>query len=198
MHIITPSARKARGIRGFTLVELIVSATMSGIVLVGVFASVIMIAHSGYRLSHYIEMENEARTALETIAVDARVTKTIAWHRPSETAALTGITLTAPDGLSVRYDYDSANQRLRRTAPDGSVRNLITGVQSLTFTAYQYADAPGIELVNPATTSTADLNDLTKMLQISLSSVRSRSSLADATNNVVSARYVLRNKIQSN
>ena len=84
-----------------------------------------------------------------------------------------------------------------RTA-SGQTRDLVTKIQSLTFNAYKYADLTGIEIITPETTSTASLNGVTKMIQISLSSVRSRTSVVDATNNVVSARYVLRNKIQTN
>lgn len=195
MHTTTPSPNKGR--RGFSLVELIVASALSGIILIGVLSSVLIISKSGFRLAHYIDMEKEARTALETIAVDARVTKTISWHRASDTAPLTGITLIAPDSNSVRYDYDSATGVLRRTLPDGTSRVLVSGIQSLTFTAYRYGDAHP-EPVNSLTTTTSALNDSTKMLQVSLSSIRSRSTLADATNNVVSARYVLRNKIQTN
>ncbi|MDF3058785.1 MAG: hypothetical protein K0R17_3000 [Rariglobus sp.] len=185
--------------RGFTLVEVLIASALSGIILAGVLSAVLMIARSGYLLNNYTEMEKEARTALETIAVDARITETISWHRTSETSPLTGITLTPPSGSAdaVRYDYDSVNGILTRTA-SGKSRTLVSGIQSLTFNAYRYTDGPGPEIVVPATTSTTSLNGVTKMLQISLSSVRSRTSLVDATNNVVSARYVLRNKVQTN
>ncbi len=192
-----PSLRKRSRSRGFTLAELLVATALSSIILAGVFSAVLMIGRSSYRLGHYIEMEKEARTALETLAVDARVSKTITWHRASETALPTGVTLVSPASVSIRYDYDSADGTLKRTE-DGKTRTLVSGIQSLSFTAYQYAEGPGIQPIDPTKTSTTNLNNLTKMLQVSLSSIRSRTTLADATNNVVSARYVLRNKIQTN
>jgi len=195
-----PCHRNHARLRGFTLVELLVSTSIGGIILVGVLASVLMIVRSGYLLNNYIDMEKEARIALETIAVDARVTETISWHRANQASPLTGITLTAPGGESIRYDYDSVNRRLTRriTAPTvGVPRVVITSIQSLTFSAYKYADDTGIAMINPATTTTASMEGDTKMLQISLSCLRTRSTLADATNNVVSARYVLRNKLQT-
>lgn len=195
--ITTPSLRRRVRTRGFSLVELLVATAMSGIVLAGVMAAVLMIARSGYLLNNYIDMEKEARAALETIAVDARVTQEVSWQRADDASPLTGIILTSPDGISVRYDYDSASGTLRRTE-GGKVRVLITGIRSLTFSAYQYANDPGVQPINSATNTLTSLNGLTKMLQISLSSGRSRSSLVDATNNVVSARYVLRNKVQTN
>ena len=199
MDSTTTTTRSLRNrARGFTLVEVIIAATLGSILMAGVLSSVLMIARSGYLLNNYIDMEREARTALETIAVDARITEKISWHRASETSPLTGITLTPPSGdlKAVRYDYNSADGTLVRTEA-GKSRVVVSGIQSLTFSAYKYADATGIEMINPASTATASLNGVTKMMQISLSSLRSRSTLVDATNNVVSARYVLRNKIQT-
>jgi prepilin-type N-terminal cleavage/methylation domain-containing protein len=193
----TPSRRDRARRRGFTLVEVLVASALSGVVMAGVLTSVIMISRSGYLLNNYIDMENQARSALETIALDARVSQNVSWIRADDTAPLTGVTLTDPAGVSIRYDYDSAAGTLSRTS-NGVTRVLITGIQSLTFSAYKYADATGILIVDPSTTTLTALNGVTKMLQISLSSVRTRTSLADATNNVVSARYVLRNKIQTN
>jgi prepilin-type N-terminal cleavage/methylation domain-containing protein len=189
--------RKLPSSAGFTLVEVLVSSFLAAIIMVGVLTSVLMITRNGYLLNNYIDMEKQARTAMETIALDARVTKSVSWIRASDTSPLSGITLTDPDGNTARYNYNSSAGTLTRTR-SGDTRVLITGIQSLTFSAYKYADATGIELINPGSTTTGALNGVTKMLQISLSSARTRNTLAEATNNVVSARYVLRNKIQTN
>lgn len=165
--------------------------------MVGVLTAALMIMRNGYLLHNYIDMEKQARVAMETIAVDARVTKTVSWTRASDTAPLTGIVLTDPDGASVTYTYSSSAGTLTRTQ-GGAARVLITGIQSLTFSAYKYSDADGMELITPSSTTLTALNNVTKMLQVSLSSVRTRATLAEATNNVVSARYVLRNKVQTN
>lgn len=162
-----------------------------------VLSAVIMLTRSGYLLNNYIDMEKQARSALETIAVDARLAKTVSWQRDSDTAPLAGVILTDPDGVQVRYSYNRSAGTLTRTR-GSDVRVIITGIQSLTFSAYKYADATGIELIAPSSTTLSSLNNVTKMMQVSLSSVRTRTTLADATNNVVSARYVLRNKIQTN
>lgn len=198
MPTITPLPRleRRRRSRGFTLVELIVSSTLSGIILAGVLSAVLMISRSGYLLNNYIEMEKQARNALETFAVDARVTKTIAWTRASVSEPLTGLTLTNPDGDSVSYTYDAAAGTLTRVAGTRTTI-LVSGIQSLTFTAYKYTEPGTHTAIDPTTVATASLENDTKMVQISLSAIRSRTSIADATNNVVSARYVLRNKIQT-
>lgn len=190
--------RPARG--GFTLVELLISTALSGVVLVAVLGAVLMINRGGYLLNNYIEMEKQARNALETFAVDARMTESVSWTRKSD-GTLVGVTLLPPaDGgsaTSVTYSYDAGAGLLTRTDnATGKKITLVSGIQSLSFTAYKYSESSGLAAINPDISVTGDnlLKNDTKMVQISLSAIRSRSFLADATNNVVSARYVLRNK----
>lgn len=172
-----------------------VSALLSGIILVAVLSAVLMINRSGYLLNNYIEMEKQARNALETFAIDARMTERVAWIRKTGGTDLAGITLIPPDNKSITYTYNSAAGTLTRLdTTSGSARTLVSGIQSLSFTAYKYSETNGLAAIDPSITSDTLLRNDTKMVQISLSAVRSRSTLADATNNVVSARYVLRNK----
>lgn len=187
-------SRRERRPRGFTLAELLVSTGIGAIILAGVMTSVMMITRSGYLLNNYIEMEKQARLALETFAVDARITETVTWIRKTGSTDLAGITLIPPDKKSVTYTYNSEAGTLTRT--DDTTRKtttLVSGIQSLSFTAYKYSvDLP--VAIDPSITSDTLMKNDTKMVQISLSAIRARSLLADATNNVVSARYVLRNK----
>jgi hypothetical protein len=118
--------------------------------------------------------------------------ETVVWVKDAA-GALEQLTLTSSTG-SVTYAYDAANQRLTR---DGET--LISGIQTFTFTAYAYtydpvADRPDFTAIPATTTSVSSIQNETKMVQISLSALRSRNSLANATNTVVSARFVLRNK----
>lgn len=180
---------------GFTLVELLISTGLSAIVLAAVFSAVLMINRSGYLLNNYIEMEKQARNALETFAIDARMTEAVTWIRKSGGTDLVGITLIPPDNKTVTYLYNPTAGTLVRT--DNTTHQsltLVSGIQSLSFTAYKYKDGSPPAAIDPATTIDTLLKNDTKMVQISLSAIRTRSALADATNNVVSARYVLRNK----
>jgi Tfp pilus assembly protein PilW len=172
---------------------------LGAIVLAAVLTSVLMINRSGYLLNNYIEMEKQARNALETFAIDARMTESVEWTRKSD-GTLVAITLVPPDGKKVTYTYNSsgadAGTLTRRDETSGQTQTLVSGIQSLAFTAYKYSEATGLAAINPSIAVTSDtlLKNDTKMVQISLSAIRTRSTLADATNNVVSARYVLRNK----
>jgi prepilin-type N-terminal cleavage/methylation domain-containing protein len=196
----TTAPRKPRSgrRRGFTLVELMIAASLSTIILVGVLSTALMITRSGYLLVNYIDMEKQARHALETFAVDARITESVQWTRAADTAPLTAITLIQPSGgATITYTYNPAAQTLVRSTPSGSPTTLITGIQSFSFTAYKYKNASGPEPIASTTNLTQMANE-TKMVQLSLSALRTRSVLADATNTVVSARFVLRNRIIAN
>lgn len=192
------AARRAAPRRAFTLVEMLVSTGLSGIVLVAILSAVLMITRSGYLLNNYIEMENSARTALETFAVDSRMTENVAWTRASDSAPLTAITLQDQAGASVTYTYNSSAGTLVRTGAGGDTRVMIRGIQSFTFTAYKYNMTDGLQAIVPSEKTLTAVNNETKMVQLSLATIRSRATLADATNTVVSARFVLRNKIITN
>jgi Tfp pilus assembly protein PilV len=195
---LSTKARRDPRSRGFTLSEVLVSFGLASIILAGVLSSVLMINRSGYLLNNYIEMEKQARNALETFAIDTRMTESVAWIRKTD-GTLTGITLIPPDGKSITYTYDSteanSGKLIRKDETTAKQTTLVSGIQSLSFTAYKYTESTdGYVAINPALTSDTLLKNDTKMVQISLSALRTRSTLADATNNVVSARYVLRNK----
>lgn len=195
MPTTTAPRRRPRAARGFTLTEVLVATGLSGIILVGVLGAVLMITRSGYLLHNYIDMERQARNALETFAVDARIAESVVWQRASDAAPLTGLTLVNPDGGSATYTYDPAAGTLVRSTPAGAGKTLISGIQSFSFTAYKYSDTHGLATIAPASRTLGDLAQETKMVQLSLSAIRRRSTVVDATNTVVSARFVLRNRI---
>lgn len=194
MPTITPAFKRAAGTRAFTLFEVLASTALSGIIMVAVLSSVLVIARSGYLLNNYSDMEQQARTALETFAVDARMTEVITWGRADSDAPLTSLRLQAVDGTAVTYTYDAAGGALNRTDNAGVTSAIVTGIESFTFSAYKYDDATGLAILPPADSSLTQLDNETKMVQLSLSAFRARTSVVTATNNVVSARFVLRNK----
>ncbi|MBC8008790.1 MAG: prepilin-type N-terminal cleavage/methylation domain-containing protein [Burkholderiales bacterium] len=198
MPTTTPApveSRRARR-RAYTLAEILVATSLSAVVLAGVLSSVLMISRSGYLLNNYIEMETQSRIALEQFALDVRVAQDIEWMRASKTAPLTGLTLVAPDGTRVLYQYfprvgDTDGILIRKqTTPEGPESIIITGIETLAFIAYKI----DTELIVPAEDELPTVNLNTKQVQISLSARRTRTTVVDATNNVVSARFVLRNK----
>lgn len=173
---------------------MLISTAMSAIILAAVLSSVLMISKSGYLLNNYTEMEQEARNAMETFATDARMTKDVTWDRADDKSPLTTLKLSPVTGTAVTYVYDSVNGTLTRTPDGGTPQTVISGIQTFTFTAYRYDSADSVVAIDPYSKTISALNTETKMVQLSLSAIRSKATLSDATNNVVSARFVLRNK----
>lgn len=186
-----PALRRARG---FTLVEVMIGSTISVFVLAGILTAFLMMGRSGYNAANYSVMEAEARRALEMFSEEARMANNITWN--SETS----ITLRVVTGSStqlVTYAYDSSSSgrtskcfyRLLGSATSTATRLiLVRNVSEFAFRRYK--------VVNGANYTAS--NDLeTKQIQITLRAVRTGSTTVSATNAVLSARVVLRNKAVS-
>jgi prepilin-type N-terminal cleavage/methylation domain-containing protein len=183
--IRNPVPARARR-RGFTLVELMVAATLSAFVLVGVMSSFLFMGRSGANLRNYSDMESQSRKALEQFAEDVRQASAIAW------STNVSVTLTV-NSAAVAYYYDSATTTFYRQTATGTTA-LITGVTAGTFVYKPYNVAGALlPLATPANLTAAGVS--TKQLQISLEASRTTQTVSSATNLVLSARYILRNKI---
>jgi type II secretory pathway pseudopilin PulG len=192
------SARSQRGAFsrcGFTLVEVIVSAGLSGFILAGVLSAFLMLGRSGYNAASYCIMEAEARRALETFSQEARLASNLTWTS-ANSVTLTVVTSTAATYL-VTYAYDSSTSgttaksfyRVLGDASSASARLvLVRNVTDFSFRRYKVVN--GVDY-----TAANDLE--TKQLQITLRSVRTGVTTVATTNAVLSARIVLRNKAVS-
>ncbi len=181
--------------RAFTLVEVMVSAGLSGFILAGVLSAFLMLGRSGYNAASYCIMEAEARRALETFSEEARLASNLTWTS-ANSVTLTVVTSTAATYL-VTYAYDtSANgdtskcfyRVLGAAASTDPRRILVRNVTDFSFRRYKVVN--GVDY-----TAANDLE--TKQLQITLRSVRTGVTTVATTNAVLSARVVLRNKVVS-
>lgn len=194
MIIITHSPhrrpdRPAR-LRGFTLVELMVSAALTTFILAAVISSFLFLGRTGANMQNYVDMESQARRAIETFAADVRMAKSATWN----SAKSLTLTVVNSSGTSVTrtYAYNSTTGRFTRTDDATSATStLLTGITSFTFTAYKI-NTDTIDLSDSATLVSA--SSLTKQVQISVRCIRSTRTVTDATNSVISARFILRNK----
>lgn len=169
------------------MVEVMITAVIGAMMLTGVLSLFLMMGRSGYNASGYSTMDAEARRALEVLGVDARMASKIFWTDSST------ITLTV-SGAEVTYVYDSstsgntARSFYRKTGGVSSTATpliLVRDVADFTFCRYKIVN--GVDY-----TANNDLE--TKQIQITMRMVRSRATVASATNSILSARVVLRNK----
>lgn len=177
MITITPSPRR----KGFTLVEVMIGATLSSFILAGILTAFLFIGRSGQNLRNYNDMEAQARKALEQFAEDTRQASSVSW------ASATSLTLTVN---SVNITWSFASGALTRTA--ASAQTMINGITTFSFEAYTIN---GTAITNFSTSSARTAaNGQTKQIQISLEAARASTTVTTATNIVLSARFVLRNK----
>lgn len=181
MTITTPWPGPDRRLpRGFTLVEVMVASIIGTFLMLGILTTFLFLGRSGANIVNYSEMEFQSRRALELFAEDTRQASAITWN------SATSITL-AVDTQSITWSYNGAGTLTRQLGTAAPV-SMITGITTFAFTAYDI------------TGNLISLTDLTaaakgtKQLQISLQASRHSQTVSAATNLVLSARYILRNK----
>lgn len=177
--------------RGFTLVEVMIGATLSSFILAGIMSSFLFIGRSGANVQNYNDMESQSRKALEVFAEDVRQASAITWN--GTFSGSTSITLVV-NSLPVIYGY-SASTRVFVRRDSTSTKVLVTGIIPGTFSFKGYT-ITGAEITALSTAAElAAAGNSTKQLQISLAASRTNTTVVAATNTVLSARFILRNKV---
>ena len=175
--ITTPlPARNQNG--GFTLVEVMISSALATVIL--------FLGRSSANIINYAEMESQARRGLEFFAQDSRQASNLAWNSASS------ITLTV-GASNITYAYDSATGELSRTM-GGVTAVLLEGITTFTFSGYKITGAD-VDISDLTTAAKRDsASGVTKQIQIYIEAARTSVTAVTATNTVLSARYILRNK----
>ena len=168
---------------GFSLVEMLIATTIAGVAMGAVLSSVLFIGRTCISTTDYTDMDAEARRALETFGRDVRMAQDINGYSNN------GATLTLPTNsgtTTVTYSYNPGNKTFYRNYGASNQTALIRNIASFSLKRYTLQQTPAA-------------NDLeTKQLQLELRSVRSGPARASASNNVISARFIMPNKAVSN
>jgi Tfp pilus assembly protein PilW len=180
-------ARGPRGLRGFTLGEVLIATTLSAIIMAAILSSFLMMGRSGANAANYVTMERQARIGLERFGEDARMAKSLTTVSSSQIKFV--IPHSADNGTDeVYYTYSSANKTFSRLGPDP-----VTGTANTTTVLIQ--DVQNCEfkkwLLGTIGPATGDAN--TDQIQIRLTVQKTSITAVKTTNLVVSARYMLRN-----
>lgn len=185
---MTTSTIRSKGRRGFTLVEVMIAASIGTMVLAGVMSTFLMLGRSGANVANYSVMESQSRRALEEFSQDLRMASNVTW------TSTTSITLTVPNNYTptlglVTYSYDSTAKTFGRSPADpssasGTSRVLIRNVVSFAYSRFD-------RINNPSTVDTT-----TKRIQLSMtaSTAATTRTVPGASNIILSASYILRNK----
>lgn len=162
-----------------------IGATLASFILLGVMSTFLFLGRSGANIQNYNDMASQARATLELFAEDTRQASAITWISNNE------LHLTV-SGVHIYYYYAGGDGSFyRKVTSGGTPRALVTGITRFSYNAYSVTGSP-LALASSSDLITASKS--TKQLQISLELARSSRTVVDATNTVLSARFVLRNK----
>ncbi len=194
-------ARSSRRSRGYTLVEVLVAAGLTGFILTGVLSTFLFLGRSSANIVNYSEMETEARKGLESFAVDTREASDLYWIDANTIRLSIGTTF-------VNYGYDTSTKAfyrvpVTRSGSSGSYTytesaprsQLIRRVEDFAFRGYQINATTPIDVSDLSTAAKQSAaSNVTKQIQISMRAIRKDVTVVGVTNSVFSARYILRNK----
>ncbi len=191
--------RSSKRQRGFTLVEVMIAASIGSLILAGVLATALFLIKSGVRTSNYSVMETETRLAFEQLGIDSRMANSFTSNFTN--GAITSFTMTIPDSTlstqrQVTYVYDTSvatNKQLivvpgNNPAATTGRKILVNNINNLTF--MRYNSVGGTSGFIPAST-VSDVG--VKHIQISISISRSTVGVAAATQVIRSSAFTLRN-----
>lgn len=196
---------------GFTIVELMIGATVAGLVMAGVLTTFLMMARTGINLQNYADIEAQSRKALEIFGQEVRAAHEVT------SANATSVTLSIPDAsarrdttaYSVTYRFDNAAGVLTRNGPPlgqpaGAVSTslLLTDAHQITdispFQYFRYVNPvtypPGHGYADGFTANIANNVAEIKQIEFNIRVTRESVTVPTASNGVVSARFILRNK----
>lgn len=163
-----------------------VSATLGTMILAAVLSMFIFLARSSANIINYAEMEAQARNGLEHFAQDTRQSSDVTWNSANSITLTIGAT-------TVTYAFNSGSGELSRST-GGTTEVLLSGITTFTYSGYKITGA-SVDLSDLSTAAKrASAGGVTKQIQIYIEAARNSTTVARATNTVLSARYILRNK----
>jgi prepilin-type N-terminal cleavage/methylation domain-containing protein len=210
---------KIRFRSGFTLVEVLVGAALSALLLVGILTTFVMMGRVSASIQNYSEIEISARKALEVMGREIRMARDITTDSTELLLGTNGtsVTLSMPDssanpsgiGYSVTFAYNSTTKTITRTGPPlhdlgGSIDTaiLLRNVQPITgssiFFYFRRPNSTAIDdyedgFMNNALT-TGNRTSGVEQIEVKFLLNRQSTTVVAATNKVLSAQFVLRNK----
>lgn len=196
--LTNPRWRRSRR-RGFTLVEVMIAATISTFVLAGILSAFLLIGRTGFVASSYSELESQTRRGLEIFGNDVRKATNVRWNSAQSVTLSVATATNATTSVTYAYDDQPASAtygcfyRLLGDATSALPRLVLIRNVAADFMFQRF------KLDRDGVTDNAAATDLeTKQLQLTLRAGRAGVTTAGANQTALSARYVLRNKRVAN
>jgi len=163
---------------GFTLVELMIAIFTASVFLAAGAASLNLLARSSAGIGNYASMNLQSRVALETFATDTRmaIDVTVA----TDSRIVFSVYDSGGGSVAVEYRYDADDGELVRLE-GGVAQTLLTDIEEFSFGYYDLTRAP--------TTSALSVKE------VEIDAVMRKSVIGlDNTNEVISSRFMMRNR----
>ena len=201
--------------RAFTLVEVMIGASLGSIVLLGVLTTYLMLLRSGVSASGFAEMESQARRTFEQFGIDARMANNLSSTTTTVggVTAVTSVTLTVPNNYTgtsnkVTYGWDSTNQLFYLVPGDGTSSGQVyvapgagaapTGQQILigkTGNALLNLKVTSVAFNRYDTSSASTSSDTSaKHIQVSINVRRAAARVVSVDETILSSAFTMRNK----
>ncbi len=176
---LSPKRRAA----GYTMVEFIVASALALLISGALVSFSIFSGRSLMTMSNYLEMDAQARSALDSVTLKLRQAKSVTAF------ATNSITLNDYDSKPLVLSYDKTQKTLTSTKNGSNPTVLLTGCESLTFNMFSRDP-------NDATFDLDTTTDVTqcKAIYIAWNSTRYRSNGTTNAANMTTATVILRTR----
>lgn len=166
---------------GFTLSEVMISASLSVLLVGSMLAAFFHLTKSGLAMGNFHDLEGETRQVLQYFARDVHQAEDAAWI-DKNTLRL------SLEGTPITYLYNPNEGLFIRRVPGETDRVLASGINNFHFTPF---DLSGTEI--SLASQPANAGPRTKMILVKIELSR-QAGLSTNTASIVSSRYMLRNK----
>ncbi len=184
MTTTTERSRYPRSLRsGFTLLEVMISITLGTLVLGMATGGLLFMSRSLTSLTQYTDMSRDSRVALELFGRDVRMATNVF---TANSHTLSVLRADADGGaVIVDYFYDPDNKTFSQQTGNEPPRIILRDIDDLLI---NYFTLRGDPTVNPL-----------EVKEVQLEALMRRTALtAGATNYIISAQFIMRNRFVSN
>jgi prepilin-type N-terminal cleavage/methylation domain-containing protein len=170
----------------FTLVESMVAVAMFSISALALASIFVFGVRSFAAMANYTTLEQDNRTAMDLLTREIRQARAVLDVTTNSIAVLDG------DGTSITYYFSPNTKEFIRYSSDGSRQVLLENCNLLTFKLFQRNPVGGTYDIYPAATN--NWQATVKVIQLSWKTSRTLASGAVNSENIQTARVVIRKK----
>jgi type II secretory pathway pseudopilin PulG len=148
----------------WTLIEMMMGVGVFSIAAAALATIFLFSLRSFAAMSNYAVLDQYNRQAMDQLTYEIRQAQQVVSYSSNATSST--LTIVNGSGLNVNYIFDGANQRVQRTASDGSSKILLTNCNLLTFGLYMRPPTNGTFDVYPLSMTT-NWQQMCKVIQLS-------------------------------